>query len=157
MCSRLAVAGPGAVWPVARSRDAMCRVVSPVLRGGRLGVVAGVSLPGSDVLCTRVGVVAFAGHQRVPARLERGARLAVLPRLHAWPGLQQLNLLVQQVAEAAIEVLIVGATEHHPQVATVFHVRLLTKLALYLVVFTGARRRHSPTHAGLVRLCTSPL
>src|SRR3546814_2297523 len=92
-----------------------------------MGLVPGGSRPGSNGDGTRVAVIAFAGHQRVPARLERGARLAVLPRLHAWPGLQQVNLLVQQVAEAAIEVRIVGATEHHRQVATVFPVRLLTK------------------------------
>src|SRR3546814_10135567 len=100
---------------MASASVARCRPASTVLGGGSMGLVPGVSLPGSNGDGTRVAVIAFAGHQRVPARLERGARLAVLPRLHAWPGLQQVNLPVQQVAEAAIEVRIVGATEQHRQ------------------------------------------
>src|SRR3546814_19467946 len=85
---------------MASASVARCRPASTVLSGGSMGLVPGVSLPGSNGDGTRVAVIAFAGHPRVPARLERGARLAVLPRLHAWPGLPQVHLLVQPVAGA---------------------------------------------------------
>src|SRR3546814_12520625 len=98
---------------MASASVARCRPASPVLSGGSMGLVPGVSLPGSNGDGTRVAVIAFAGHQRVPARLARGARLAVLPRMPAWPGPQPFNLLVQQDADAATADRCVSHTEHN--------------------------------------------
>src|SRR6185437_7984297 len=71
-----------------------------------------------------VAMCLLAGDQRMPARIERRTVLAVTLRFHGGLRLLQGDLLMQQVAHAAIEVRVVGAAEHHGQVAAILPVRL---------------------------------
>src|ERR1700758_5194744 len=90
--------------------------------------------------------------QLLPAALQRAARFTERGSGCASCAALQGDLIVQQVADGAIELGRVGALKHHGEVGTVLPMGLEPELSLHELMEARAGERIGDTHSYIIRL-----
>ncbi len=85
-------------------------------------------------LRARGAILQLAREQLFPASFDRQPRLVVLRALFRTVELLQGDLIVEQVANGAVELGRLSALKHHVQIGTVLPVSLGSKLLPHLLV-----------------------